>query len=75
MKLAYAIGRTLGCGEAGYVVNAGAMSPPLNRMKAPLLPLRARRPSALLGRLHRGCQSLRMGAPGVDSNTLCPPPT
>jgi len=55
MKLAYAIGRTLGCGEAGYVVNAGAMSPPLNRMKAPLLPLRARR------------------APGVDSNSLCPP--
>jgi hypothetical protein len=44
MKLAYAIGRTLGCGEAGYVVNAGAMSPPLKRMKAPLLPLRAADP-------------------------------
>ena len=40
MKLdAKAMGRTLGCGEAGYVVKLGAMSAPLKRMNAPLLPL------------------------------------
>ena len=33
------MGRTLGCGDAGYVVKLGAMSAPLKRMNAPLLPL------------------------------------
>ena len=33
------MGRMLGCGDAGYVVKLGAMSAPLKRMNAPLLPL------------------------------------
>jgi hypothetical protein len=36
---AYAMGRTSGCGTCEYVVKAGTMSPPLNVMYAPLLPI------------------------------------
>ena len=40
-ELAYAIGLTLGCGTASYVVNLGLSpgSPPVSVMKAPLLPM------------------------------------
>ena len=36
---AYFMGGTLGCGAASNCVNAGAMSPPVKVMKAPLFPI------------------------------------
>ena len=68
------MGRTLGCGDAGYVVKLGAMSEPLKRMKAPLLPLHHTRSHAnVMSRPRFSLQARNELCAQCNAPKACPP--